>query len=70
MMDKNMTLGFKVHDNTHIYNSVVNTMKAAGVRIVPPNSSQYNVIWTGMCKNEQLKIATKYQKINHFPQSF
>ena len=23
-----MTLGFKVHDSTHIYNSVVNTMKA------------------------------------------
>lgn len=50
MMDKNMTLGFKVHDSTHIYNSVVNTMKAAGVRIVPPNSSKWNVLWTGMCK--------------------
>jgi|TARA_B110000285_G_scaffold230516_1_gene297281 hypothetical protein len=52
MMDKNMTLGFKVHDSTHIYNSVVNTMKAAGIRIVPPNSSKWNVLWTGMCKPE------------------
>ena len=70
MMDKNMTLGFKVHDSTHIYNSVVNTMKAAGIRIVPPNSSKWNILWTGLCKPEQLKIASKYQKINHFPQSF
>ena len=60
MMDKNMALGFKVHDSTHIYNSVVNTMKAAGIRIVPPNSSKYNCLWTGMCKPEQLKIASKY----------
>jgi len=52
MMDKNMTMGFKVHDSTHIYNSVVNTMKAAGIRIVPPNSSKWNVLWTGLCKPE------------------
>ena len=70
MLDKNMTLGFKVHDSTHIYNSVVNTMKAAGVRIVPPTSAKWNVMWTGMCKPEVLKDASKYQKINHFPQSF
>lgn len=55
-----MTMGFKIHDSTHIYNSVVNTMKAAGIRIVPPNSNKYNVLWTGMCKPENLKIATKY----------
>jgi len=70
MMDKNMTLGFKVHDSTHIYNSVVNTMKAAGIRIVPPSSSKYNILWTGVCRPDQLKIATKFQKINHFPNSF
>jgi len=70
MLDRNMTLGFKVHDSTHIYNSVVNTMKAAGVRIVPPNSAKWNVMWTGLCKPEVLKDASKYQKINHFPQSF
>jgi hypothetical protein len=52
MMDKNMTLGFKVHESTHVYNSVVNAMKAAGIRIVPPNCGKYNVIWTGICKPE------------------
>jgi hypothetical protein len=52
MMDKNMTLGFKVHETTHVYNSVVNAMKAAGIRVVPPNSSKYNVIWTGICRPE------------------
>ena len=66
MMDKNMTLGFKVHETTHVYNSVVNAMKAAGIRVIPPNSSKYNVIWTGICRPEQLKVATKFQKINHF----
>ena len=60
-------MGFKVHDSTHIYNSVVNTMKAAGVRIVPPKSSKWNILWTGVCRPETLKIASKYQKINHFP---
>lgn len=70
MMMKNMTLGFKIHDSTHIYNSVVNTMKAAGFRIVPPNSSKWNILFTGMCKQDQLKDASKYQKINHFPQSY
>ena len=52
MMDKNMTLGFKVHDSTHVYNSVVNTMKAAGIRIVPPSSTKWNILWTGLCKPE------------------
>ena len=47
-----MTLGFKVHETTHVYNSVVNAMKAAGIRIVPPNCGKYNVIWTGICKPE------------------
>jgi len=47
-----MTLGFKIHDSAHVYNSVVNTMKAAGIRIVPPNSSKYNILWTTICRNE------------------
>ena len=70
MMEKNMTLGFKIHDSTHIYNSVVNTMKAAGFRIVPPSSGKWNILFTGMCKTDLLKDASKYQKINHFPQSY
>lgn len=65
-----MTLGFKISETTHIYNSVVNSMKAAGLRIISPNSSKWNVLWTGLTKPDLLKEATKYQKINHFPQSF
>ena len=65
-----MVLGFKISETTHIYNSVVNTLKTAGFRIVGPNSSKWNVMWTGQTKPEHLKEATKYQKMNHFPQSF
>ena len=42
-----MVLGFKIHETTHVYNSVVNTLKTAGFRIVGPNSSKWNVMWTG-----------------------
>lgn len=66
-MDKNMTLGFKVHESTNIYNSMVNAMKAAGFRIMPPATRKWNVIWVAACKPDMLKEATKYQKINHFP---
>ena len=66
----NMTLGFKVTESTHIYNSVVNSLKAGGCRIVSPNSSKWNVMWTGATKPDYLKEASRYQKINHFPQSF
>ena len=60
LIEKNMTLGFKCAESTHIYNSVVNTMKAAGIRIVPPNSNKWNILWTGMCRPEQLKDVSKY----------
>ena len=63
----NMILGFKISETTHIYNSVVNSLKTAGFRIVGPNSSKWNVQWTGQTKPEHLKEATKYQKMNHFP---
>ena len=55
-----MTLGFKVTDTTHIYNSVVNVFKVAGVRIVSPLTTKWNCMWTGVTKNEYLKEATKY----------
>jgi hypothetical protein len=69
-LQMNMTLGFKVTETTHIYNSVVNSMKVNGVRIVAPNTSKWNVMWTGVTRNDYLKDASKYQKINHYPQSF
>ena len=43
----NWSLGFRMTESTHIYNAVVNTMKAAGVKILSPNSNKWNVTWTG-----------------------
>jgi len=62
-----MTLGFKITETTHIYNSVVNVFKASGIRIVAPGMGKWNVMWTGVTKNDYLRDASKYQKINHFP---
>ena len=70
LMEANMALGFKVHETTNVYNSVVNTMKTAGIPIMPPNTRQWNVIWVGICKEQMLKEATKFQRINHFPNSY
>jgi len=55
-----MTLGFKVTETTHIYNSVVNSFKVAGVRIVSPHTFKWNVMWTGVTRNDYLKDASKY----------
>lgn len=65
-----MSLGFKMTETTHIYNSVVNSLKNAGIRIVAPNSSKWNIMWTGVTKPELLKDISSYQRINHFPLSF
>ena len=55
-----MTLGFKVTETTHIYNSVVNSMKVAGVRIVSPSTSKWNIMWTGVNRTDYLKEASKF----------
>lgn len=55
-----MTIGFKITESTHIYNSVVNVFKAAGVRIVSPGTTKWNIMWTGVTRNDYLKEATKY----------
>ena len=60
LREKNITPGFKIHESTHIYNAVVNTFKAAGVRIVSPGSLKWNVMWTAVTKPEMLKEASKY----------
>ena len=60
MIDKNMSLGVKFHESTHIYHSVVNTMKTAGIRIVPPDCKKWNILWAGECKPNMLKEASKY----------
>lgn len=70
MKKGHMTLGFKMTETTHIYNSVVNSLKTAGCRIVGPASAKWNVMWTGVTRPEILKDMTRFQRVNHFPQSF
>ena len=60
MKKNNMTLGFKFSDTTHIYNSVVNSLKNSGFRIVGPASPKWNVLWTGVTKPENLKDMCRY----------
>jgi len=60
MKGGSMTLGFKMTETTHIYNSVVNSLKTAGFRIVGPNSPKWNVLWTGVTRPENLKDMCKY----------
>lgn len=55
-----MTLGFKMTETTHIYNSVVNSLKNAGFRIVGPGSPKWNVQWTGVTRPENLKEMCRY----------
>jgi hypothetical protein len=55
-----MTLGFKMTESTHIYNAVVNTLKNAGIRIVSPGTSKFNIMWTGVTKPEVLKEMCRF----------
>jgi hypothetical protein len=54
----NMTLAFRITESTHIYNSLVNTMKYNGLRIV--SSDEWNVMWTGNAKPDYVKNASKF----------
>jgi len=46
------SLGFRMTESTHIYNAVVNSLKNAGFKIISPNSSKWNLTWTGQTKQE------------------
>ena len=62
---RGMSLSFRVNESTHVYNSVVNSLKRAGFKMM--YSSNWNLLWTGWVKPETVKEATKFQRINHFP---
>lgn len=62
-------MSFKISDNTHIYNAVVNSAKHAGFTMVESNNQFYNLQWTGYITTPDIKNMNKYQKINHFPNS-
>ena len=46
-------MAFKINDNTHIYNAVVNSFKGAGFNMVE-NNSYWNVMWSGKISHEDL----------------
>eukprot|EP00742_Colponemidia_sp_Colp-10_P003406 GILJ01003627.1.p1 GENE.GILJ01003627.1~~GILJ01003627.1.p1 ORF type:complete len:790 (+),score=95.75 GILJ01003627.1:266-2371(+) len=62
---KQFALRFKINDSAFTYNCVVNGLKSAGFRLT--TGEQWNAMWTGVLKPEDLKDFTEYQKCNHFP---
>lgn len=63
-------MSFKVADNTHIYNAVVNSCKQAGMSLIESSdSNMFNLVWTGYIMHSDIKDMNKYQKVNHFPGS-
>jgi len=61
-------MSFRINDNTHIYNAVVNTFKNAGFQMVETGNF-WNVVWSGKIQPDDIRDLNKYQKINHFPGS-
>ncbi len=61
-------MAFRINDSTHIYNAVVNAFKNAGFQMIE-KTNNWNVVWTGYTKYEDIRELNKYQKINHFPGS-
>lgn len=59
---------FRVLDNTHIYNALVNSCFQAGVKMTEYESS-FNLVWSGYLFPQDIKDLHKYQKVNHFPAS-
>lgn len=58
------SLKFKISNQTHTYNCVVNAFKTAGYSLVKSNN--WNCLWTTLIKQSRLKSMNMYQKINHF----
>eukprot|EP00730_Choanoeca_flexa_P001646 TRINITY_DN10724_c0_g1_i6.p1 TRINITY_DN10724_c0_g1~~TRINITY_DN10724_c0_g1_i6.p1 ORF type:complete len:907 (+),score=125.96 TRINITY_DN10724_c0_g1_i6:48-2723(+) len=50
---------------------IISTLTQHGFRQVHPNSSDYNIAWSGThIKSHVYRTLSEYQKINHFPRSF
>ena len=63
-------MAFKIADNTHIYNAVVNSCKNAGFNMIDnQNNEMINLLWTGYIMPPDIKDLNKFQKTNHFPGS-
>lgn len=62
-------LVLKIAESTHIYNSVVNSCKNAGFYLTDVGKD-WNLLWTGGTKTDDLRYMNKFQKMNHFPGSY
>jgi len=58
-------LNFRISDNVHTYNSVVNALKYNGFQQV--SNSTYNVLIASVPKPDFLRELSAFQKTNHFP---
>ena len=62
-------MAFKISDNTHVYNAVVNSCKNSGIVLIENANPYFNLQWSGYITAPDIKNLNKYQKINHFPGS-
>ena len=62
-------MSFKISDDTHIYNALVNSCKCAGFCMLESTSDNFNLQWTGYINPEDIYFLNKFQKTNHFPGS-
>jgi hypothetical protein len=54
-------MSFKIADNTHIYNAVVNSCKNAGFTMIEGlENDMFNLQWTGYILPPDIKDLNKY----------
>jgi tubulin polyglutamylase TTLL5 len=64
-----MAFGFKMLKSSS--KLIIATLSQHGFREVHPNSSDYNIAWSGShIKTHVYKTLSEHAKINHFPRSF
>ena len=57
---EHLFLSYKIADNTHIYNALVNTANHAGFKLVESNNQMFNLTWTGYITTPDIKNMNKY----------
>jgi hypothetical protein len=54
-------MSFKINENTHIYNAVVNSCKNAGLNLLENSASDmFNLFWTGYTLPVDIKDLNKF----------
>ena len=68
MKEGKYKLKFKISDQVHTYNVVVNSLCMAG--FTQTEGSSWNVIWSAPLKPECMRDYDQYRHCNHFPGTF